>query len=116
MMPRGSLLLLSLAVATAGAAFAEDAPAKRLITHEDVWLAKRIGAPAPSPDGRWAVFPVNEPSYDDKTQMSDLWIVPVDGSAPPRRLTFSKSPESGVTWSVDGTRLAFAAKRDGDDV
>src|SRR5574337_1007631 len=76
---------------------------------------KRVGAPAPSPDGKWVVFPVIEPAYDEKDQVSDLWIVPADGSEKPRRITFTKSAESGVVWSPDGRRLAFSAKREGDE-
>ena len=34
----------------------------------------------------------------------------------PRRLTSSKGPESGPAWSPDSTRIAFAAKRDDDEV
>lgn len=91
--------------------------AKRPVTHEDVWLAKRVGAPVPSPDGRWLVFSLIEPAYDEKDQVSDLWIMALDGSsASPRRLTFSKSGESDLAWSPDSQRLAFAAKREGDEV
>ncbi len=89
---------------------------KRPITHEDVWLMKRVGAPIPSPDGKWVVFSVTEPAYDEKDQVSDLWIVPADGSAKPRRLTFSRGSESGVRWSPDSLKLAFSAKREGDEV
>lgn len=89
--------------------------ARRPITHEDVWLMKRVGNPAPSPDGKWTVFSVTEPAYDAKDQNSDLWIVPTDGSAAPRPLTRTKAPESGVDWSPDGTRVAFSTKRDGDE-
>lgn len=89
--------------------------AKSPVTHETMWLMKRVGAPVPSPDGKWVVFSVTEPAYDEKEQVSDLWIVPADGSAPPRRLTFSKSGETGVAWSLDSSRVAFSAKRDGDE-
>lgn len=89
--------------------------AKRPITHEDVWLMKRVGAPVASPDGKWAVFSVREPSYDPKQEVSDLWIVPVDGSQPARRLTSTKGGEGDVVWSPDSTRIAFSAKREGDD-
>jgi dipeptidyl aminopeptidase/acylaminoacyl peptidase len=93
-----------------------SAQTKRTITHEDVWLMKRVGAPVPSPDGKWVVFSVLEPSYVEADQVSDLWIVPSDGSAKPRRLTSTKGGESGATWSPDGKRIAFAARREGDEV
>ena len=35
---------------------------RRPITHEDVWLMKRPGAVAVSPDGRWIVVSVSEPA------------------------------------------------------
>ena len=88
---------------------------KRPITHEDVWLMKRVGAPAVSPDGKWAVVAVTEPSYDAAKTSSDLWIVPLDGSAPPRRLTSTRVPEDGAVFSPDSTRLAFTTTREGDD-
>lgn len=89
--------------------------AKRPITHEDVWLMKRVASPAVSPDGRWAVVSVTEPSYEQSKTVSDLWIVPVDGSAPPRRLTQTVGGEGGAVFSPDSRRLAFTAKREGDD-
>ena len=89
--------------------------AKNPITHEAVWLMKRVGAPVPSPDGRWVVMPVVNPAYAENDQSSDLWIVPSDGSAKPRRITFTKAAEGGATWSEDSRRIAFSSKRDGDD-
>ncbi len=85
------------------------------LTHELMWMMKRVGAPVPSPDGKWVVFSLVEPAYDEKDQVSDLWIVPTDASAKPRRLTFSKSGESGVAWSPDSRRIAFTARREGDE-
>jgi len=89
---------------------------RHTITHEDVFLSKRVGSPALSPDGRWVVFSVTEPSYTDGEQVTDLWLVPLDGSAEPRRLTNTKGGESGVDWSRDSRRIAFSARREGDDV
>lgn len=86
------------------------------MTHEDVILLHRIGAPALSPDGKHAVFSVTEPSYDSAQNVSDLWIVPTDGSSPARKLTNTKGGESGATFSPDGKTLAFSARRDGDEV
>ncbi|HEU5171416.1 MAG TPA: S9 family peptidase [Gemmatimonadales bacterium] len=106
---------LTLSVAPA-LSLGAQAPARHPITHEDVWLMPRLGAPVPSPDGRWVVFAVTEPAYDDSAKVEDLWIVPADGSTPPRRLTTAKGRESEPAWSPDGGRIAFVARRGGDDV
>ena len=91
-------------------------PAKRALTHEALWLMRRVGTPTPSPDGKWVVFPVTGPSYDEKEQSSDLWLVPADRSAEARQITSSKAGESDVTWSNDSKRIAFSSKREGDEV
>jgi dipeptidyl aminopeptidase/acylaminoacyl peptidase len=103
------------AIGLACCAAAAQEPAKRPITHEDVWLMKRVGTPALSPDGRLVVVPVAEPAYDEKEKTSDLWLVAADGSATPRRITFTQGGESGVAWSPDSRRIAFSAKREGQD-
>jgi dipeptidyl aminopeptidase/acylaminoacyl peptidase len=95
---------------------AQTPPARTPITHEKLWLMKRVGAPSVSPDGRWVVFPVLEPAYDPDKESSDLWVAPADGSAPPRRLTHTRAPEKGVAWSPDSRAIAFATKREGDEV
>jgi dipeptidyl aminopeptidase/acylaminoacyl peptidase len=87
---------------------------KRPITHEDLWLMKRLSAPAISPDGRLAVVPVTEPAYDAAAQRVDLWLVPTDGVVPPRQLTFSAEPEATPVFSPDGRRIAFTAQRTDD--
>ena len=110
------IIVLALLLSAPLSASAQTATGKVPLTHETMWMMKRVGAPAPSPDGKWVVFQLVEPAYDDKDQMSDLWIVPSDGSATPRRLTFSKSGESGVAWSHDSRQIAFSAKREGDEV
>jgi Tol biopolymer transport system component len=88
---------------------------KRVVTHEDIFLMKRTGEAAPSPDGKWIVFSMTEPAYDAAQAVSDLWMVPADGSGAARRLTFTKGGESGVAWSPDSTRIAFSARREGDE-
>ena len=106
-----ALLLMATALDTFAAVL--DA---RAIAHEDLWLMHRVGAPVPSPDGRWLVVSVLEPSYKESEQISDLWLIASDGRELPRRLTGTSGAEAGATWSRDSQRLAFTARRDGDDV
>src|SRR6186713_3338999 len=89
---------------------------KRIPVHEDIWLMKRVGAPQVSPDGRWIVVSVVEPSYDDNAQLSDLWLIDTTARNSSRRLTSTRRPESGVVWSPDSRRIVFSAQRDNDDV
>ncbi|MDB6093513.1 MAG: dipeptidyl aminopeptidase [Verrucomicrobia bacterium] len=103
------------AVVVAGASDQPPAPARHAITHEDVWLMRRLSTPTPSPDGKWVVYTVTEPAYDAKEQWADLWIKSLTDDSPPRRLTFSKGGEGSPDWSPDGTKLAFSAKREGDE-
>ena len=54
---RISIVCLALLLTAA----ADAAAQRRQITHEDVWLSKRLGAPIVSPDGKWAAVQVTEP-------------------------------------------------------
>ena len=111
-------LAVSLVLGLAAVAHAEDASSEslRAVTHEDVWLMRRLGTPVPNPAGDRVIVSVMEPSYEEDGAVSDLWIMPTDGSAPPRRLTGTPGAENDVVWSPDGTRIAFAAKRGDDEV
>lgn len=107
--------LLAPAISPAQAISPATSPRKP-ITHESLWMMKRVGAPTVSPDGKWVVFSVVEPSYETDKSVSDLWLVPTDGLKPPRRITNTMAPEDGVAWSPDSAAIAFATKREGDDV
>lgn len=106
--------MLAAAAAVALTAMASTAAAKTPMTHELLWMMKRVGSPAVSPDGKWVVYSVIEPSYEADKQVSDLWLVPTAGGTP-KRLTNTKAAEGGTVWSPDSTRIAFTTKREGDE-
>ena len=87
----------------------------RPVSHEDVWLMKRLGAPVVSPDGTKAVVSVTEPSYEDDETVSDLWLLDVQGKDAPLRLTASPESEGDVDWSPDGSKIAFSAAREEEE-
>ena len=103
------VIALVLAAQQAGAA-----PARRAITETDLFRFVWIGDPQISPDGADVAFvrvAVNKKKdgYD-----TALWMVPADGSAPPRPFT-SGPRDIAPRWSPDGRRLAFlrAAEKEG---
>jgi len=112
-----SLLIWTFTVglaAAVGSSRAEEAEAPRPMTVEDLWAMERVGSPRVSPDGRWVAFTVTSYSFDDNEGNPDLWLVPADGSEPPRRLTWNDGPDGSPRWSPDGRYLGFISKR-GED-
>ncbi len=79
----------------------------------DLFQVQRVSDPQISPDGRWVAFVVTRVLRDENRTDSDLWLVPADGSAPPRQLTASPQHDRHPRWSPDGRWLAFESNRGG---
>lgn len=78
----------------------------------DVSRIRSAGVPTVSPDGRHAVVARTRIDLDANDYTAQLWLVPTDGSAPPRQLTHGWR-DSAPTYSPDGRWLAFVrASRD----
>lgn len=93
---------------------ANTAMIKRPITVEDLFQFKRVSAPDISPDGGWVAYAVSEivDSHHNKSQ-SRLWLVPTDGSMPPRQLTTGTAKDTNPKWSPDGRWILFESTRSG---
>ena len=101
--------------AFAGSLLAQSTPnasttgAKRPFTFEDMMKLKRIGAPVPSPDGKWVVFDAVDVDLEANTKISHLWIVPASGGEA-RRLNQTPNHEERPRFSPDGKRLIWTSK------
>ncbi len=71
-----ALLLLATSV------LAQTPSQKHPFTFEDMMKLKRVGAPVPSPDGKWVVFDCVDVDLEANTRISHLWIVPANGGEP----------------------------------
>src|SRR5437773_7206489 len=94
--------LLAIILSLAATTFAQNA--KHPFTFEDMMKLKRVGAPQPSPDGKWVVFDCEDVDLARNTKISHLWIVPASGGDS-RWLNPTPNHEERLRFSPDGNRL-----------
>ena len=98
-----ALLLLTSSV------LAQTPSQKHPFTFEDMMKLKRVGAPVPSPDGKWVVFDCIDVDLEANTRISHLWIIPASGGES-RRLNPTPNHEERPRFSPDGKRLIWTSK------
>ncbi len=81
---------------------------------EDVYALTGVADPRLHPDGSRVAYVHWWIDGDANEYQSAIWVVRVDGSEPPRRLSSGGKRDSSPRWSPDGTRLAFTSTR-GED-
>jgi dipeptidyl aminopeptidase/acylaminoacyl peptidase len=65
-----------------------------------------------SPDGTRLLMPVQQLAPDGARFVTSLWEVPTDGSAGPRRLTYSEKGEANPAFLADGSLVFTSARPD----
>src|SRR5262245_6273704 len=96
-------------VLLATSVLAQTQSPKHPFTFEDMMKLKRVGAPVPSPDGKWVVFDCIDVDLEANTRTSHLWIVPASGGES-RRLNPTPNHEERPRFSPDGKRLIWTSK------
>src|SRR6478736_3575755 len=102
-------ILLAFILTLATSVLAQTPPQKHPFTFEDMMKLKRVGAPMPSPDGKWVVFDCEDVDLEANTKISHLWIVPAQGGES-RRLNPTPNHEERPRFSPDGKKLIWTSK------
>src|SRR5204863_504571 len=107
---KSKLLIPALLLISSAALAQTPSPTtKRPFTFEDMMKLKRVGAPVPSPDGKWVVFDCVDVDLEANTRISHLWIVPASGGES-KRLNETPNHEERPRFSPDGKRLIWTSK------
>ena len=90
---------------------------QRPLTFLDVREMKQAGAWTPSPDGRWMLYAVTTPDWQDDETQSDIHLVSLEeGLSSTRQLTFTtEHDEDRPAWAPEAGVIVFSSNRDADD-
>src|SRR5258707_1492857 len=106
-------ILVAISLLLASSMFAQtpsSAPQKHPFTFEDMMKLKRVGAPVPSPDGKWVGFDCEDVDLAANTKTSHLWIVPASGGES-RRLNSTPNHRQPPRVLPPGQRLIWTSKK-----
>ena len=108
------LFLAALLPAVVMAQKAASSDALRPITFLDRQYQRDVGSPTPSPDGKWLLYTLSTPDWNQARRQTDIYLVSVkDGLSSTRQMTFTKDKnETSPRWSRDGKFFVFLSNRD----
>jgi dipeptidyl aminopeptidase/acylaminoacyl peptidase len=108
------LLIAALVPAVSLAQTSASSAATRPITFLDRQYQRDIGSPTPSPDGKWLLYTLSTPDWNQARRQTDIYLVSVkDGLASTKQMTFTKDKnETSPRWSRDGKFFVFLSNRD----
>ncbi len=111
LVPAPALAFLALcALAAAPTARADEG--RHPFSVRDMVAMERLAAPQPSPDGGQVVFTRRVYDAETNKNVTNLWIVSIDGGEP-RRLTSARASDTSPRWSPNGRTIAFVSDRGG---
>ena len=109
--------LLILTGSAAPGSISAQTPAEttlRPMTFLDMQLMRQAGSATPSPDGRWMLYTVSAPDWQEARRQTDIYLVSMqEGVQSTRQMTFTtEKNETSPAWSRDGRFFLFLSNRD----
>ena len=107
-------LALLLAASTNLVISPAQAQAPRPMTFLDMQQMRQVGAPTPSPDGKWLLYTLSTPDWKEAKRQTDIYLVSLQqGVASTRQMTFTKEKnETSPRWARDGSFFVFLSNRE----
>ena len=109
-----TIALLLIAAALTSHCRIASAADQRGTTPADYFAYTFVSDPHLSPDATQAAYVVTTIDQKKNARASSIWLVAVDGSTPPRRITEEGVNSTSPRWSPDGRTLAFLSARSAD--
>src|SRR5437867_1832705 len=109
------VLVIATVLAAAGLLAAQTpVSAPRPMTFIDVVSMRSVADTSISPDGRWMVYSLNVPDWQDGKSYTDIYLVSLDrGVESTRQMTATKGKnETSARWSRDSKFFFFLSNRE----
>src|SRR5207247_2781508 len=97
-----------------GGPFRHKEPDQMGMRPENLYELTWVADPRLSPDGATVAYVVWSLDREANDYRSAVWMAPVDGSAPPRKVTAGERQDAEPRGSPDGRSLAFTSNRGGE--
>ena len=107
-------LLLGLAWTVLSAPVADAQAGLRPMTFLDMQQMRQVASPTPSPDGKWLLYTMSTPDWNEARRQTDVYLVSMQQGLPStRQMTFTKDRnETSPRWTRDGSAFLFLSNRD----
>ena len=104
------VFLIGICLSLCAVSLFAQAPAKRMLTADDVYRMKEVGDPQVSPDGKWIAYTVTSLDREADKLRSAIWMVDWEGTQD-LQITNGSGSDTSPRWSPDGRFLAFLSAR-----